>query len=238
MKYLICIGIYMLHFMSFSAQVLISDDVNTLDSSILKTGILMKLEAKNKDKALIIPKVETSNSIVNKLDGMLAYNIQDECFVYYRDNWVSQCIVERISDKVIDHEAENSIIPAVYNSSIYYNIGLSNNNIQITSKKFAIIEVSASHQYATSGTPICAHQELALFINGTKVKSLEHRTISTSTGNIYPVHLQWIGVLDPAINTNYTVELKFKNLETNNCNPNSINRYTSVNVQTVLKEIK
>jgi len=237
MKNLFVISVLLLGSSAY-AQIVISDRL-TSTSDKLDSQIELFINSDSQNKGIVLPYVTNSTSLssTNMKDGMMAYSEEKECFVYYRDGWISDCIVDNkraYSQNVrYDETGRTSLASATYRSLT----PISGNSVVVLTKKSLVrIAVSASHQYiqsAGTGTQ-CAKATLGLFQNGgaTPVKSTYHQTIATAQGNIFPVSFVYVAVLDPGT---YTFTLQEAADAT--CNSNLTNWFWTADMSITYKQV-
>lgn len=185
------------------AQVIVSDQLTTT-SDKLNSQIELFINSEFKNKGIVLPYVTNSTSLssANMKDGMMAYSNEKECFVYYRDGWISDCLVDNkkayAQNISFDQTGRTTLASSTYRALTPVS---GNNVVVLTTKSLVRVAVSASHQYIQSaGTGSqCVKATLGLFQNGgpSPVKSTYHQTIATAQGNIFPVSYVYIAVLNP-----------------------------------------
>ncbi len=218
-------------------QVIFSDELTTTTDK-LDPQIEIYMHTKNKNKAVILPYVSSDTSVADRKNGMFAYHNTKGCFVYYRDNFTSDCILDSKNDYAL---TSNYGLPStVLSSTTWRNLNLlsANNTITLTSRTLVKIIVNSAHQYSQTGSSEqCAGAELGLFIGSatTPVKTIIHRTDATNLGNIFPVTLVYVDFLPAGT---YTFNLK-ERLNPSSCTTNSdaMNWYQSTQMDIIYKSV-
>lgn len=120
MKNLFVISVLLLGSSAY-AQIVISDRL-TSTSDKLDSQIELFINNDSQNKGIVLPYVTNSTSLssANMKDGIMAYSEEKECFVYYRDGWISDCIVDNkraYSQNVrYDETGRTSLASATYRS--------------------------------------------------------------------------------------------------------------------------
>lgn len=220
------------------SQVIISDQMITDTGEKLDPEIEVYMNSVDKNTGLIVPYVDNNTSISNMKDGMFAYNTDKGCFVYYRDGWISSCLVDVKRDQAIAISYNNNAVSGNVVTSSYRLISASSTNtFTLNEKTLVKIIVSSSHQYGVnSGTSIrCASAQLGLFINNNEVKTVAHRSDASARGNIFPVSMTYIDLLPSGT---YTITLKEKlNPTYPSCNTDYMNWYINSNINITYKSV-
>lgn len=221
---------------SFSfGQIIIADEL-TSTSDKLDPQIEINIHTQNKDKGMIFPIVESDASITDKKDGMVAYHSGKGCFVYYKEGTVSQCIIDLKSDAVLT--STYSTITTPLSSTTWRDATLStaNNAVTFPNKTMVKVIVNSAHQYNQSGgLEQCASAQLGLFVNGSLVKIVSHRTDATTQGNIFPVSMTYSEILPAGT---YTFDLKERiNPAHSTCVTNSMNWFMDSQMDITYKEV-
>lgn len=216
------------------AQVIISDQMTTTPDK-LDAQIELFLNSEDSDKTVVMPYVGSNTSVADMKDGMFAYHTGKECFVYYKEGWISDCIVDNkrayAQSTSFTANASPLLAPTTFRELLPTTTG---NVLTLTKKSMVRVVLNASHQYywnlaSQSG---CAAAELALYMNGDIVKSIYHQSDATNIGNIYPLSIVYIAVLNPGT---YTFQIYERTI--NSCATNKSNRFVSPSISISYKQV-